>query len=86
MLCKESRLDAEAAGALAKRHLQPDLGSDADARQPEHRGYLSAAQWVSRADFYRSLKDRVPLKRGVEVRSAIQQIALDIGGVMAIAE
>ncbi len=32
---------------------------------------------VSRAGFYRSLKERVPLEEGMEVRSAIQQIVLE---------
>ena len=32
---------------------------------------------VSRAGFYRSLKERVPLEESMEVRSAIQQIALE---------
>ena len=32
---------------------------------------------VSRAGFYRSLKDRVPMEESMEVRSAIQQIALE---------
>jgi transposase InsO family protein len=32
---------------------------------------------VSRAGFYRSLKDEVPVKESMEVRSAIQQIALE---------
>jgi hypothetical protein len=32
---------------------------------------------VSRAGFYRSLQERVPLEESMEVRSAIQQIALE---------
>ena len=32
---------------------------------------------VSRAGFYRSLKEQAPLEEDVEVRSAIQQIALN---------
>jgi putative transposase len=32
---------------------------------------------VSRAGFYRSLQERVPLEEGMEVQSAIQQIALE---------
>ena len=32
---------------------------------------------ISRAGFYRSLKERVPLEESMEVRSAIQQIALE---------
>jgi transposase InsO family protein len=32
---------------------------------------------VSRAGFYRSLQERVPLEEGMEVRSAVQQIALE---------
>ena len=32
---------------------------------------------VSRAGFYRSLKEQAPLEEDVEVRSAIQQIALE---------
>jgi len=32
---------------------------------------------VSRAGFYRSLKERVPLEESMEVRSTIQQIALE---------
>jgi len=38
--CKKSRLGARAAEALAGRHLRPDPGADADARQPEHRAYV----------------------------------------------
>ena len=32
---------------------------------------------VSRAGFYRSLQERVPLEERMEVRSTIQQIALE---------
>ena len=32
---------------------------------------------VSRAGFYRSLQERVPVEENMEVRSAIQQIALE---------
>ena len=32
---------------------------------------------VSRAGFYRSLQERVPLEESMEVRSAIQQVALE---------
>ena len=35
--CKKSRLDAGATKALARRHLRPDPGADANARQPEYR-------------------------------------------------
>jgi putative transposase len=33
--------------------------------------------WVSRAGFYRSLKERVPREEGMKERSAIEQIALE---------
>jgi hypothetical protein len=32
---------------------------------------------VSRASFYRSLKERAPVEEDVEVRSAVQQVALE---------
>jgi putative transposase len=32
---------------------------------------------VSRAGFYRSLQDRAPVEEGLEVRSVIQQIAVE---------
>jgi hypothetical protein len=32
---------------------------------------------VSRAGFYRSLQERLPVEEDMEVRSAIQQIAVD---------
>ena len=39
-VAKKSNLDARAAEALAGRHLGPDPGSDANARQPEHRAHV----------------------------------------------
>src|SRR5208282_4759547 len=39
--CKKSRLDASRAAALARRHLRPNPGSDADARQLEYRADVS---------------------------------------------
>src|SRR5262249_20957019 len=38
--CKKSRLDAGAEATLARRHLRPNPGDDADARQPEYRAHV----------------------------------------------
>jgi len=43
MLYKKSRLDASREEALARRHLRPSPGDDADARQPEDRANVSVA-------------------------------------------
>lgn len=40
---------------------------------------------VSRAGFYRSLAEQKPREEEMEVRAAIQRVALDIGGAMATA-
>jgi transposase-like protein len=37
---QKARLDAGAQTALARRHLRPNPGDDADARQPEYRAYV----------------------------------------------
>ena len=39
---------------------------------------------VSRAGFYRFLQEQMPVEEDMEVRSAIQQIALSIVGAMVI--
>src|SRR2546426_1155953 len=39
--CKETRLDASRAAGLARRHLRPNQGSDAVARQLEYRAHVS---------------------------------------------
>jgi hypothetical protein len=41
---------------------------------------------VSRRSFYRSLKERQPIEEEMEVRSAIQQIALEHPAATAIGE
>ena len=74
--CKKSRLDARAAATLAEgiydqiREVMPMQGSLSIER-------MCQLARVSRAGFYRSLKEQMPVEEEMEVRSAIQQIALE---------
>ena len=77
MPCKKSRLDArraaisgETASTTQIREMMPLQGSLSIERMCE-------LARVSRASFYRSLKEQRPAEEETEVRSAIQQIALE---------
>jgi hypothetical protein len=74
--CKTSRIDARRTALLARRHLRQDPRNEAIARQLEYRAMCELAR-LSRASFYRSLKEQRPAEEETEVRSAIRQIALE---------
>jgi putative transposase len=64
------------AAALARWHLRTDPRSDVITRQAEHRVHVSVGSGESQG-FYWSLRQQEPAEEEMEVRSLIQQIALE---------
>jgi hypothetical protein len=75
--CKQSRLDTRSAATVARGRLRPNPGSDVEARQPEYRADVLPG--AGRAGFYRSLSEQMPVGEEMEVRPAIQRIAVEHG-------
>src|SRR6516162_8741061 len=74
--CKKSRLNAGGAAKLARRNLRADPRSNVFARQSEHRAHVPVASGQSQK-FLPLAEKRQPTEEETEVRSVIQQIALE---------
>jgi hypothetical protein len=73
------------AGDSGERHLRPNPGDDADARQPDYRAHVRVDE--SQPDsFYRSFEQREPQEESMEVRSAIQRGGLGASPALRLSE